>query len=378
MALIGDYRPVKRRSFLKTAAGALTLAGAAQSLAQPADPAPKLEAMIGQLLVCGLPANSADDESAQLLAMQIAEGKVGGSVLLRHNIKDRESVLGLTDLFVRASPQVLNAVDQEGGLVQRLSKDTGFFRLPRAQWVAEHLSEEQAEELYFEAGEELRRAQFNLNLAPSVDWYDPENPVIGKFGRSFGATEATIERYAHRFVAGMQRAGLATTLKHFPGHGTSRGDSHNGFVDISSTWNEQELLPFEYLAPEAALIMGGHLVHPEFSEGDLPITFSSKALELVLRQRLQFKGVIITDDLDMGAIRKSYALEDAVIRSIQAGNDLLLMSNSLEYDSQLPDKVVSWVMKALDQNRLSEARLAAAYERVMGLKRRYAFEVANW
>ena len=329
--------------------------------------------MVGQLLICGLPAKSPNDESAQLLAQQLKEGKVGGSILLRHNIKDRDSVLALTDLFISADPQVLNAVDQEGGLVQRLSKELGFMRLPKARWVAQHLSRLQARELYFEAGEEMRRAGFNLNLAPSVDWHDPENPVIGKHGRSFGSHLEIIESYATSFIEGMQRAGLAATLKHFPGHGTSQGDSHNGFVDISSTWSDKELVPFQRLAARAPLVMGGHLFHPRFSDGELPITFSTRALQLELRDELGFSGAIITDDLDMGAIRKTYSLEDAAVRSLQAGNDLLLMSNSLDYDPDLPDRVVDWVFGAIKDHRLEVARLRDAYERVVRLKRRFAF-----
>jgi len=329
--------------------------------------------MVGQLLIVGLPAKIPDDESAQLLAQQLTQGKVGGSILLRHNIKDRNSVLALTDLFMRANPQVLNAVDQEGGLVQRLSKELGFTRLPRARWVATNLSRLQARELYFEAGEEMRRAGFNLNLAPSVDWHDPENPVIGKHGRSFGSHQEVIERYATSFIEGMQRAGLAATLKHFPGHGTSQGDSHNGFVDITSTWDEKELVPFQRLAARAHVVMGGHLFHPRFSDGELPITFSTRALQSELRDQLGFSGAIITDDLDMGAIRKSYSLEDAVVRSLQAGNDLILMSNSLAYDPDLPDKTVDWVLRAIAEQRLSVARLRDAYERVVQLKQRFEF-----
>ena len=329
--------------------------------------------MVGQLLVLGLPAKSVSDESAQILCQQIAQGKVGGTVLLRHNIKDRESLLALAELFVRADPLVLNAIDQEGGLVQRLSTPVGFSVLPRARWVADNFSLLQAEELYFEAGEELRRAGFNVNLAPSVDWHDPENPVIGKHGRSFGSDATVIEDYATSFLRGMRRAGLATTLKHFPGHGTSRGDSHNGFVDISSTWNTEELRPFRRLALQAPLVMGGHLVHPRFSDGDIPVTFSRQALQQELRDQLGFPGAIITDDLDMGAIRDSYSLEDAVVRSLGAGNDLLLMSNSLDYNPLLPDLVVEWVSKALVEQRLAPERLIDAYIRVIDLKKRFGF-----
>ncbi len=294
-------------------------------------------------------------------------------MLLRHNVSDRESLLSLSELFVRANPEVINAIDQEGGLVQRLSTDVGFEKIPRAHWVANNLSAEEARELYFAAGQELREAGFNLNLAPSIDWHDPNNPVIGKHGRSFGSHPEQVANYAGSFIAGMESAGVATTLKHFPGHGTSRGDSHNGFVDITSTWTIAELQPFQLLANKAQVIMGGHLFHPNFSDGELPVTFSEKALRGVLRQKLGFAGVVITDDLDMGAIRNNFSLQEAVIFALQAGNDLLLMSNSLDYDPDLPDRVAGWVVEALERGTLSPATLASAYSRVMNLKQSTRF-----
>jgi len=332
--------------------------------------------MVGALLVLGLPASSATDTSARLLARQIRQGKVGGTVLLRHNVRDRESLLGLSELFVRANPAVLNAIDQEGGLVQRLSTDAGFEKIPRAQWVAENLSAGEARELYFAAGRELREAGFNLNLAPSVDWHDPNNPVIGKHGRSFGSHAEQVASYAGSFIDGMEQAGVATTLKHFPGHGTSRGDSHNGFVDITTTWTSEELRPFQLLASRAQVIMGGHLVHPNFTDGELPVTFSEKALRGVLREKLGFTGVVITDDLDMGAIRNNFSLQEAVIYALQAGNDLLLMSNSLDYDPNLPERVAGWVVEALERGTLGAATLASAYSRVMNLKQNTRFASA--
>jgi len=329
--------------------------------------------MVGALLMLGLPASAASEPSAQLLARQITQGKVGGTVLLRHNVRDRQSLLSLSDLFASANPQVLNAIDQEGGLVQRLSTDVGFEKIPRAQWVADNLNSIEARDLYFAAGRELRDAGFNLNLAPSVDWHDPNNPVIGKHGRSFGARAERVANYAGSFIEGMEQAGVATTLKHFPGHGTSRGDSHNGFVDITTTWKSEELQPFQLLASKAQVIMGGHLFHPNFSDGELPVTFSEKALRGVLRQKLGFEGVVITDDLDMGAIRNNFSLQEAVIYALQAGNDMLLMSNSLDYDPDLPDRVAGWVIEALERGTLSPTTLANAYSRVMRLKQSTRF-----
>ena len=328
--------------------------------------------MAGQLTLFGLPGNSSGNKSTKALTAHIANGRAGGVVLLRHNFKSRKLVTGMTRGFLEADRLTLTSVDQEGGLVQRLSKKLGFTKIPKAQWVSGNLSTAKAKSLYAAAGREMRAAGFNLNLAPSVDIHDPKNPVIGKYGRSYGRDADRITSYAGAFVAGMSSAKVACALKHFPGHGSSRGDSHDGFVDITKTWIDEELVPFQRLAAQAPVIMGGHLYHKSFSNGKLPITFSKKALTSILRKKLRYNGVILTDDLDMGAIRKSFSLEDACIRSLQAGNDLLLMSNSLKYDEGLPAQVIAWIIRAVKDGRLSEAQIKASYGRVMRLKKSIA------
>ncbi len=360
---------LSRRGFMHLAAATpALLATRAASALDLAD----IATVAGQLLIVGLPGNSADDKSAQVLAQQIALGSVGGTVLLRHNIRTRTDCIGLARLFIDADPLVLNAIDQEGGRVQRLADAQGFTRIPRAQWVSANLDTHQAAELYSVAGRELRTAGFNVNLAPSVDFHDPGNPVIGKHGRSFGSDAAHIAAYAEVFIEAMASSGVACSIKHFPGHGTSRGDSHDGFVDISSTWKDAELQPFRLLASRAPMVMGGHLIHPKFSDAAEPITFSHKALKGVLRNNLGYRGVILTDDLEMRAIRKNFSLQEAAIMALQAGNDLLLMSNSRKYDPDLPLRFREWVIRALVDGRLQPSSILASYRRVMRLKRRFA------
>jgi len=365
---------VVRRQLLVGSAALGALPNALAHVAAPstAHNAEEIRHMVGRLLVMGLPARSATDESAQVLAQQLRTGQVAGSLLLRHNTRSRDGLLSLTDLFINAEPKVLNAVDQEGGLVQRLAPQFGFTDIPKAKWVAENLSPSKARELYTLAAREMRSAGFNLNLAPSVDVHDPINPVIGKYGRSFSTNPGTITHFANEFITGMRSAGVACTLKHFPGHGSSRTDSHDGFVDIEKTWKYEELLPFQNLANNAPLIMGGHLFHPIFSQREKPVTFSHRAIALLLRHKLRYPGVIVTDDLDMGAIRKRFSMRDAVIGALQAGNDLLLVSNSLNYNPRLPELIAQWTVDAVSTGELRMSSLSAAYHRVSALRERYA------
>ncbi len=334
--------------------------------------AAEIRKMAGQLLVPGFPGSTPDSRSAKALANHIAAGRAGGALFLRHNVKSGSNSRALAAKFAGASRRSLLAIDQEGGKVQRLGKKHGFTPIPTAQWVAGNKSVEEARTLYAKAGRELRAAGFNLNMAPSVDIQDPKNPVIGKYGRGFSTDVERISAYAGAFVDGFASAGVACSLKHFPGHGSSRGDSHDGFVDITKTWSEQEMVPFQRLANKAPLIMGGHLFHPQFSNGKAPVTFSQKALIKKLRHGLGYNGVILTDDLDMGAIRKSFQLREAIILALAAGNDLLLLSNSLNYDENLPADAVAWIERAVSDGRISPSGLKASYKRVMNLKKQFS------
>ncbi|MEM9330143.1 MAG: glycoside hydrolase family 3 N-terminal domain-containing protein [Pseudomonadota bacterium] len=359
-----------RRKFL-----GLTLVG---GLATPAIltatrvDAAEVEKMAGQLLIPGFPGSTPNSKSAKALAKHIAAGRAGGALFLRHNVKNGANTKATARSFIAASRQSLLAIDQEGGKVQRLGKKHGFTAIPTAQWVAGNRSIAEAKALYAKAGRELRSAGFNLNMAPSVDIHDPKNPVIGKYGRGFSTDVERISTYAGAFVDGFAAAGVACSLKHFPGHGSSRGDSHDGFVDITNTWTKNELVPFQRLAGKAPLIMGGHLFHPQFSNGKSPVTFSQKALVTQLRKGLGYNGVILTDDLDMGAIRKSFQLKEAIILALAAGNDLLLLSNSLRYDADMPANAVRWIADAVKQGRISKSSLQASYNRVVSVKRRFS------
>ena len=362
-------RPTRRRFITGAAAGVFAPAIMRASRVEAAT----VEAMAGQLLVIGLPGSSPDDASAKALAAHIAAGRAGGMLALRHNVKSRSNLSAMASLMLAGRSDALMAIDQEGGKVQRLGSKMGFTNIPTAQWVAGNLSVDDARALYEKAGREMRSVGFNLNLAPSLDIHQPDNPVIGKYGRSYGTDPERIVQYGGAFIAGMGRAGVACAAKHFPGHGSSRSDSHDGFVDVSASWNATELEPFRALAKTAPVIMGGHLYQKDFSNGHEPITFSPKALKTVLRGKLGYRGVIITDDLDMGAIRKNYALKEACVKALEAGNDLLLLSNSLKYDPDLPAQAVGWISGAVRQGRLSQSDIQAAYNRVMAVRSRARF-----
>ena len=360
-----DMARPNRRQFLTTAA--VALAAPAIFRATPAAAAVARDA--GTMLLLGFDGSSPDSRGARQLARDLANGWAGGVNFHGNNISTRANVLALAGLFAEAGPQALIATDQEGGNVQRLGTGQGFTRIPRAVTVGNRMTAEEALELYAAAGAEFVAAGFNFNLAPVVDLHDPDNGVIGRLGRAYSSDPAVVTALASALVDGFVAAGSLTSIKHFPGHGRSRGDTHNGAVDVTLTWTPEELVPFQAMiaAGKAQMIMTAHVSHDTVT-GGLPASISPVAVAM-LRRDLGYNGVIATDDLDMDAIRDRMSLEDAVIAAIGAGHDLLLMSNSLDLDPEIAPKAVDWIARAAVDRRLSALAIAASAARIRRLKR---------
>ncbi len=337
-----------------------------------------LDPLIGEMLMLGFLGAEASAPWSQRLARQISAGQVGGVVFLGHNFKSRAGVASLTKLYNAAGGRYrpLVSLDQEGGAVQRLGKKLGYTSIPRARQVAQKMSAREAKSLYLSLADMVRGAGFNFNLAPVVDLeIDPANPVVGKWGRAWGRDAETVTRFATAFLDAHHDRGLACSLKHFPGHGSSRGDSHDGFVDITGTWSRAELEPFAALARSRAAdaVMTAHLYHSDFAgRADEPVTLSHRAIEGVLRGDLGFAGAVITDDLDMGAIRNRYPLQEAVVRAIAAGSDIIMLSNSANPDEELPARTIANVKAAVADGRIKRSRIEQAEARVAALRAKLA------
>ncbi|MBO6796340.1 glycoside hydrolase family 3 N-terminal domain-containing protein [Maricaulis sp.] len=364
---------INRRQWLAGAAACSFAGSVSPALARSE---PGLEEMISQMLLLGFIGSGPDTTGAQQVAEHLSNRRVGGVLFLRHNVRSREGAEGSAALFREADPAAWMAIDQEGGLVQRLSRDLGYTSIPRASQVVEEYGLEGAEGLYAIGARELKAAGFNMNLAPVADVHEDGNAVIGRHGRAYGTDGEAISAYASRFIDAFNSEDVACVIKHFPGHGRSRGDSHDGFVDITATWSESELDPFARLidSGHAKFVMGGHLTHQELDPTGVPVTFSRPVLTGILRERLGYKGVIMTDDLDMGAIRSHYDQRSAVIQSIQAGNDVIMMSNSAAPNMDLPQQFVSWVMQAIEAGDVLEDEIVQSYQRIMAAKARFSLD----
>lgn len=354
---------MRRRTFLQGAAASgiaaiSTPAFAMQDLT--------LRQKAARMLLMGFIGDNTATDGAAAIAGHLESGRIGGVLFLRHNVRSRDGVEGMTAQFRSIAPDAWMAVDQEGGAVQRLSGDLGYFPIPRAYVISEEQTVQEARDIYRAAAHEFHDAGFNLNLAPVADVQDDENGVIGRWGRGYGADGERIAEYAGAFIEAFESVGAACSIKHFPGHGRSSGDSHHGFVDISESWSEAELDPFRRLinAGQAHLIMGGHLTHRGLDPAGDPVTFSHPILTDLLRGQMGFRGALVTDDLDMGAIRENYNQREAVIRSIQAGNDIIMMSNSAAPDPELPQRFAGWIEDAVAVGELTELRIDQSMARL--------------
>jgi beta-N-acetylhexosaminidase len=344
-----------------------------------------LREKIGQLLLVGFKGRGTDDTA--LAVRDVREHGIGGVILFdvdmtgtidsgqpgSRNIRSPEQVRTLVaHLQSHARAPLLVAIDQEGGRVNRLKPDYGF---PTS---VSHEELGARDDLEFTRAQSAATARtlaslgINWNLAPVVDLdAHPDNPIIKGKRRAFAADPAKVARHAAAFVAGHRAQGVLTCLKHFPGHGSAQGDTHLGFVDVTTTWHERELEPFARLiaAGQCDSVMSAHVFHAGL-DPQAPSTLSRAVITGLLRERLGFAGVVTSDDLEMKAITSRYGLAQAVPAALNAGVDVLCFGNNLAYDPDIAPKVIAMVERAVQEDVVSEARIDEACTRILMLKRR--------
>ncbi|MEZ0575971.1 glycoside hydrolase family 3 protein [Halodesulfovibrio aestuarii] len=355
---------------------------ATQSFAMQAtelqSPEVSLKTMIGQMIMVGFRGEGAT--TARVLLRDIKEHQIGGVILfdkdcLRpqavRNIISKEQVHDLISALQDVSTiPLFVAIDQEGGRVSRFKPSHGFAGTPSAQKLGELPVSET-----FAAGEHtgayLESVGVNMNFAPVLDVnVNPESPVIGAIERSYSADPSKVATYGHAFAQGMARHGIISGYKHFPGHGSSLSDSHKGLPDVTKTWSKDELIPYAELLGKEPLhvLMVGHLYNRKL-DADTPTSLSYPVITEVLRDQLGYDGVVVTDDLQMKAITNEYPIDEAAVKAVQAGSDILLAGNNLVYDPQIVCKLVTALTWAVHNGELPIERIRQSYERIMKLKR---------
>ena len=341
-------------------------------------PAVSLAAKIGQMLMVGFRGLTVDDQHP--IAQDIRERNLGSVVLFDYdvlsaryerNIASPEQLQALVaSLQSGAEIPLLVAIDQEGGIISRLRERYGFPPTRSHQALGELNDLAATRQHAGDMAHTLAGLGINLNLAPVVDLnVNPSNPIIAAYERSFGADPQQVTEQARAFIEAHHAAGVRCTLKHFPGHGSSTADSHEGFVDVTQTWTRQELAPYQALV-EAGLadaVMTAHVFNAHL-DPEYPATLSHPTISGLLRKELGYDGVVISDDMQMAAIRAHYGFETAIQKTIEAGVDIIAIGNNLVYEEDIVARTVSLITRLVESGVLSEARIDESYRRIQRLK----------
>lgn len=343
---------------------------------------------VGQLLWVGF----AGTTVPPALRARLDAGAAGATILFKRNlviqtvsgsvpqeVTDLDALVALNRELHRSAPDgtpALIAVDQEGGLVQRV-------RAPATMWppMMSHDGlppgddERIAEQVGRAMGDELRALGFDIDFAPVLDVHtNPANPVIGE--RAFGRDANTAARRALAFARGLDAAGVLACGKHFPGHGDTDTDSHLELPRIDHNWDRLEkieLAPFKLAAQtNLPMIMTAHVVFAAL-DAKRPATLSEQVVTGLLRGKLGYRGVIVSDDLDMRAIAGQMGIDNAAVQAIRAGCDVLLLCCNELYQLQAEEALI----KTAEQDSDFRRRVGEAASRVRAMKKQHAQAVAK-
>ena len=264
---------------------------------------------------------------------------------------------------------LLTAIDYEGGAVDRLARVEGCMSTMTALELA-NLPDAALEEEISQMASTLKSLGFNLNFAPVIDLQlNNLQGIIGKLKRSFSDKPDLVVRVARKFVDVFSRYGIACCYKHFPGHGSAVGDTHEGFVDVTDTFKSEELEPYYHLLQDVykpTIVMTAHVVNRNLDSQGLPATLSREILTGLLRETMAYDGVVISDDLQMQAISNHYSLEESLCLTINAGADMVIFANQL--GSITAPQVIDCVEQLVIHKKIDQKRIDDAYRRVMRLK----------
>ncbi len=359
----------------------LALVLAAQSLAAKET----LERKIGRMLLVGT--RGAEVKEGGDFEGLVCDLGVGGVLLFdraptgpnrKRNILSKFQLQLLTEslqsLAIRCGDSpLLIAADVEGGRVNRLSSLEGLQNVKSAAWLGQRSSSRTYEEGVRIAAA-MQESGVNWNLAPVVDVdINPENPVIAKLHRSFSPEPGVVSDHAKAFVRAHRDHSVLTCLKHFPGHGSSRDDSHEGAVDTTKAANlDAELQPYRELLFSGMVdcIMPGHLYNRDL-DADHMVTLSSTVITGMIREELGFDGVVLSDDMQMGAVKKTMPIGEAAVQAVLAGVDMLTLSYSRARKQRGAARTVHRALvAAVREGRLPESRIDEANRRILELKSR--------
>jgi len=366
-----------------------------------------LDRAIGRLIWVGIRGSSPGEKILETELAICEQAHVGGIILFDVDVPQRDAnrSKGLVEAIARLNAprniltpestrelvaylrerlghQLIVSIDQEGGFVSRLNPARGFPSIPSPQAYAQ-LDLTTRASIAATLAQTLADAGIDLNLSPCVDVaINPDGPGHTALGRSFGADPAVVTQMAAEQIRALHAAGVAATIKHFPGHGSARGDTHEGLVDITEVWQEaEELAPYIALIDSddpPDMVMISHLVHRELDPA-LPASVSPAIINGLLRERLGWHGPVMTDSLDMRAIADRFGPGEASVLALLAGADIALEANNLTQPKPCPAlEIHANLREAVRSGRVAEERIHESIERLGALRiHKYAASKRN-
>ncbi len=326
-----------------------------------------LNEKIGQMVIVGLDGYEVDDNTRTI----IEKYQVGGFILFGKNISDSNQLRALNNSLKSTNTKneipLFISVDEEGGSVSRMPAE--FQNLPNNKEIGKVNNGDFSYKIGGILAEEIKSFGFNMDFAPVLDINsNPKNPVIGD--RSFGSNANIVSKLGIKTMKGIQMGGVIPVVKHFPGHGDTAIDSHVGLPSVNNDLGRLksfELIPFdEAIKNNAEAVMIAHILMKKI-DAENPASLSPTIITDILRKQLNFNGVVITDDMTMGAIIENYKIEEAAVKSVNAGCDIVLVCHG--YDNEVV--VIETLKKAVEAGTISRERVDESVYRILKLKHKY-------
>jgi len=342
---------------------------------------PSLKQKIGQMMLVGFRGTDAKEGSE--IYNLIKKYNIGGVVLYNYdvptkgkqvrNIESPEQLKSLTDDLQSISEnRLIISIDEEGGKVSRLKEAQGFQAHYSHQKIGE-LNDIDSTRIWAKAmARELNALGINMNFGPCVDLnINPDCPVIGGIERSFSADPNIVTTHAKVFIEEHRNQNIVCVPKHFPGHGSALMDSHKGLTDVTETWDDIELKPYQDLISNnyCDIVMTAHVYNEQLDT--LPGTLSHKIINQKLKHDLKWNGLIISDDMQMGAINQNYGFEEAVEMAVLAGVDILILSNNSYqdgYDPLIAEKAINTIYDMIEEGKIKEQEITKRVDKIQALK----------
>ena len=328
-----------------------------------------LEEKIGQMIIVGIDGNKITERTRKL----ILKYKIGGVILYRKNFKSYKEMVklikDLKELNIQNKIPLFISIDQEGGRVNRMPKE--FLNLPVANLIANKMGEEGVKKAASIISEILSKARFNMNFAPVLDLKRFDTKAIGD--RSFCKDYKKVSKYGLIQINEYKAKNIIAVAKHFPGHGATKGDSHLVLPKIKlgiGTLESEDMIPFESAIKHGVDgILVGHLkIRGMFDKN--PCSMSRKFITKYLRKKYHYRGLVISDDLKMKAVRYRYGTANALVKSFEAGNDISIM----RFNEKDEEKAILKIYEMVNLGILNKYKIDMSVKRIIKAKENYGIK----